>query len=90
MVPRNPGVMLLWYTYRHQVVHLSNGILIKVGSPFKIKWVTEGRPATRAEVLESINSGLPTFREVTARDGPEAVRRGEEDLQIALKLVPGK
>lgn len=63
---RNPGVTLLWTTQSYEIFNDGNGRpLIQVGDPVGgVEWFAEGRPATRAEVLHSIETGLPLLREV--------------------------
>jgi hypothetical protein len=97
MIERNPGVMMLWYTRRHHLLNVHRraqanagaGTLFQLGRPFKLEWYTQGRPATRAEILESIESGLPILRETAAQqDGPAGVAYLETQIVDAMKLVP--
>jgi hypothetical protein len=96
MIERNPGVTLLWYTKRHELMNsprrpgvANPGILFKLGRAFKIGWYREGRAATRAEVLESIESGLPILREYAEKyDGPQGIMIMEMQITHALRLVP--
>jgi hypothetical protein len=37
--------------------------LFRIGEPTSVAWYAEGRPATRKEVLVSIDSGLPLLQE---------------------------
>lgn len=60
MIERNPGVTLIWVTYSYQLYEdPAGGYLFRIGPSVKTSWWREGRPATRAECLESIESGLP-------------------------------
>jgi hypothetical protein len=95
MVERNPGVTLLWYTRRHELQTVrgrpgaGDGILFKLGRAFKTEWFREGRPATRAEVLESIETGLPIIREKAEQhDGPEGMALLEIQITQAYRLLP--
>jgi hypothetical protein len=60
---RNPGVCLVWATatWRTFVPPVGDGygVLFQLGDPTSTSWWTRGRPATRAEVEASIESGLP-------------------------------
>lgn len=60
---RNPGVTLVWITKSYRVMRVDNGVLFRIGDPTETLWFAEGRPATRAEVEQSIESGLPLLRE---------------------------
>lgn len=97
MIERNPGVTLLYYTRRHKLIASPEmpeagahaGVLFSLGRPFKTEWYARGRPATRAEVLESIESGLAILRgHAEAHDGPEGVELLQRQYDEALKLVP--
>jgi hypothetical protein len=58
---RNPGVVMLWHTHNYEVFKVDNGVLIQMGEPESVEWLACGRAATRDEVLESIESGLPNL-----------------------------
>lgn len=62
MIKRNPGVILLWITKGYRVVKDDEGFVLRLGAPTEVAWYREGRFATRAEVLESIESGLPALQ----------------------------
>jgi hypothetical protein len=74
MSERNPGVTLLYTTRSCRPVrsHTNGGagagILFQLGDPTALEWYREGRPATRAEVLESVAGGLPFLEDLAARD----------------------
>jgi hypothetical protein len=96
MVERNPGVTLLWYTRRHELINSTykpgvagRGVLFRLGKPFLTEWYAHGRDATRAEVLESIESGLPVLREASMKhDGPAAIPLLENQITQAMRLLP--
>jgi hypothetical protein len=88
---RNPGVLALWVTrgFKTFAPEQGGGWLISVGEPERIEWWREARPATRAEVLESIESGLPLLRANADREGPAARRALEETYVPRLtKVLP--
>lgn len=58
-IKRNPGAVCIWVTKRHRLFPVGNGVLFDIGHPESVRWFAEGRPATRAEVDESIATGLP-------------------------------
>jgi len=97
MIERNPGVTLLYYTRRHRLIASPEmpekgahaGVLFQLGRPFKTEWYARGRPATRAEVMESINSGMELLRASAAQhDGPEGVAQLESQYAEAMRLLP--
>jgi hypothetical protein len=92
-IRRNPGVALVWVTLRHTVFRPEfgvDGLLCELGEPTSLQWFAQGRDATRAEVLESMNSGLPALREACQLDADPAdsLRMLDEQCQRALALVP--
>ena len=85
-IRRNPGVALIYITNRYRIHRERNGILFELPAPAAVEWYCEGRPATRDEVLESINTGLPILRKVADQDNAGA----ELDAAVAeaMKLLP--
>src|SRR5947207_1774914 len=66
---RNPGVTLIWITQSYQIYKpAGGGRLIEVGDPIAWEWWAEGRTATRAEVEESIRTGLPHLEEIASQE----------------------
>jgi len=68
-IARNPGVALLWITRAYEVFEnpgQRGSYLITMGTPESVEWWAEGRRASRAEVVASIDEGLPNL-EVLAR-----------------------
>jgi hypothetical protein len=79
MIARNPGVTLLWTTRSYLTFDDSKGgMLFRIGPPVSLEWFREGRAATRAEVAESVRSGLPILADVARQQGgiaPDALAR---------------
>jgi hypothetical protein len=80
---RNPGVTLLWHTRGYEVFKVAEGntgYLITMGEPESVAWYACGRPATREEAVESIDSGLPNLQAVarTEKGGMEALAKAQE------------
>lgn len=90
MIRRNPGVTLVWVTgYRAwKPVTAHDGTLFDIGEPKEALWFSRGRPATRVEVLASIDSGLPLLREMAEADGPDEVAKLDEMHEQALAHIP--
>lgn len=88
MLPRNPGVTLIWVTRHWSTFRAPGGILFRIGKPSTTEWYAEGREATRAEVLASIESGIPTLEEMAKKDGPEAEVALAAQFLTAMELVP--
>jgi hypothetical protein len=85
-IPHNPGVMLLWVTHSYKPFDAGNGVLFELGPPCEAVFYREGRPATRAEILDAINKGLPHLREAAKADGGE--KQLDAEIERAMKLLP--
>lgn len=88
MLRRNPGVTLLWTTLDYRLMRDRGGVLFRVGQPEKLEWFAEGRVATRPEILDSIESGLPVLREIAQKEGAESITALDRMIDTAMKLVP--
>jgi hypothetical protein len=88
MIQRNPGVTLIWHCRAYRKLRIDGGLLFRIGSPHRLEWFAEGRPATRAEVLESFETGEPILRRQAELDGPKAVELFETMLERAERLLP--
>jgi hypothetical protein len=78
VITRNPGVTMLWFTRSFELFPDGKGrYLIQMGAPVAVEWYREGRRATRDEVQESIDNGLPSLEAMarTEEGGIEALRR---------------
>lgn len=92
MILRNPGVALVWTSRTWSPFRVGTGLLFDVGDPVETAWYAQGRPATRAEVLAAIDSGLPLLRSEAERSGDPAAALAhiEQQLERALELIPGE
>lgn len=88
-IPRNPGVVLLWTTDAYRVITGQGGEpLFRIGAPSKLEYFAEGRQATREEIVESIESGLPYLRDMAAKEGPEALTELGRQIVRGYDLIP--
>jgi hypothetical protein len=74
---RNPGCVAIWTTRTYKLFRPdkgTDGILFQIGEPEHVEWWREGRPATRAEVDEAIESGMPFLANEAKREGGTALR----------------
>ncbi|VTT96530.1 Uncharacterized protein OS=Burkholderia pseudomallei BPC006 GN=BPC006_II0514 PE=4 SV=1 [Gemmataceae bacterium] len=88
MIERNPGVAAVWETLTYSAYPDNGGWLFKVGTPRRVLWFAEGRPATRAEVLASIESGLPALRALAA--GPRDLAELDRLTLAAHQYLPAE
>jgi len=90
-IMRNPGVAMLWTCRDYRVYRVPNGVLIEMGEPTRVEWFAEGRRATRAEVDESVRTGLPLLEKMAEEEGSRAVaqlRTYVERFQPHLPVAP--
>jgi hypothetical protein len=89
-IARNPGVALVWITRDPiRIVRYEPVPLFNVGEPVETLWFAEGRRATRAEIMESITSGLPLLRGEAVLEGPKALAEFDVQVDRAMQLLPG-
>lgn len=87
MITRNPGVTLLWTSKKWTPFRVENGVLFDIGEPTAIEWIRERRTATRAEILESIESGMPTLEAEARQVGQRAEADLAKKVKAALEIV---
>lgn len=90
MIRRNPGVTCLWSTKKVKPFRVDHGLMFQLGDPERIVWLCRGRTATREEILESIESGMPLLREATNLDADPAasMRDLERMYTAAMRHLP--
>jgi hypothetical protein len=82
----NPGVTALWTTREQEAFSDDKGgVLLRMGDPNEVLWFAEGRPATRAEALESLEEERETLRSVAAAGEQPAL---EAAYAQALTYLP--
>lgn len=72
-VDRNPGVACVWETRHFKPFRTGDSWLIEMGDPLSMKAWAQGREATRAELVHSIETGLPALAEAAAKEGEQAL-----------------
>jgi hypothetical protein len=89
MIKRNPGCVCLFETPLAKAFDDGRGgWLIRLDAPTRVDWWAEGRKATRAEIMASIEGGLQLLEAEAKKDGADAVRRLGRMWQIAMHLLP--
>ena len=90
----NPGACAVWITksYRPYIVPGTTGRdrqwLITIGPAHEVLWFAEGRTASRAQIEDSFTRRLPLLREVAQAQGPEACAYLDEQVAVAMALLP--
>lgn len=94
-ITRNPGAVCLWIaTARPKPQRTPTGtIIFRLTDPDQVEWYAEGRTATRAEIMASIDSGLPFLRIECEREASEARRAAAHTLldkmiEQTMRLLP--
>jgi hypothetical protein len=92
-IMRNPGAVAVWVeTEQTKPFKAGDGILFELGNPERVEWYAYGREATREEVLESIESGLPLLMDTIQQEEPEFRAAARDELERrkanAFTLLP--
>lgn len=88
-IDRNPGCSAVWVAKKFSVINLGGGdYLFRVGEPTEVTWWAEGRTATRAEVIASVESGLPILR--SKADGPGDLAEFDRLVAAAQQFFPAE
>jgi hypothetical protein len=87
-IDRNPGACALYETRKASPFRSGDGCLFRLGEPDRIDWWADGRPAARAEVWASIESGYPLLLNLAKQDGPRAIAELERLRDRAMELLP--
>jgi len=91
MITRNPGVICLWITREYEIFNDGRGKpLLTVGKPERVSWWCEGRAATRVEVENSVQGGLPILLAEAKREGSFAVEALGKQTKFAEGFFPSE
>ena len=93
MIDRNPGVTALWTTKRYKPFVAPGGlegVLFDIGDANAVEWWAHGRTATRQEVLDSLESGMPLLEQACEQDDDPVSSRTMLSLMRlqAMRFVP--
>lgn len=89
MLLRNPGVAVVWITRGYQIfLDNFNKPLLKIQPAEEVLFFREGRAATRAEVVDSIETGFPSLYDMAVEEGHFAVEELFKAKDFAYKLLP--
>lgn len=74
LLDHRPSVVCLWQTRSASLFSDgAGGTLLKVGTPIKVRWYSQARPASRDEVVEALNRSYELLCEQAALDGEDAL-----------------
>jgi hypothetical protein len=88
VMPHNPGVACIWTTTKYQLNIKREGIIFILGDPDQVEWYAQGRYATRQEVIDGLNKGLPVLGALAEKEGPKSVQQLAEAIQRTAVLLP--
>lgn len=87
-IDRNPGVVAVWVSRSFSLFNDGrNNALVRIGDPIQVRWYAGGRDATRAEVMESIDSGFPILQ-AEARKQPGAMQALLRQRDAVVPYLP--
>jgi hypothetical protein len=89
---RNPGVVCLWISREYptptKVWAGNEGVLYQLKDPIETIWYREGRLATRQEVIDAIDEGLPTLMDIAKGESQRAVEALKRMTKHAMHYLP--
>jgi hypothetical protein len=89
-LPGNPGAVCIWITHSYKPYRVPGGTasdwLIRVGDPVEVLWYCEGKPATRAQIMDSFDRRLTLLEDVAREHGEETVLA--EHVARTMALLP--
>jgi hypothetical protein len=92
---RNPGCVAVWIETRPTTPErVGDGVLFHLGEPVSVEWLTQGREATRDEVLDALFSGMVVLEETIMLEPPSERPAARLELNrlvaIAQALAPAE
>lgn len=85
----NPGACCIWITQKYEPYWVTpKEWLIRLGEASTVSWWMSGRPATRDEILESIDRRIPTLQALAQKEGPKGVQLLARMVKEVIKLLP--
>jgi hypothetical protein len=88
-IPGNPGACAIWMTKNYRPYPVEGGnFLIRIGAPLEILWFCEGKPATRKQIMDSIDARLPNLTVLAEQQGPIAIDALKKQLRNTMALLP--
>ncbi len=79
---------VVWTVKRYRLVQVNGRSVFDIGTPEHVRWYTEGRLATRTEVLASIDSGLPALYESAKPRGQVGADEVRRRYEACTPLLP--
>lgn len=80
----NPGACAIYITETFRPYQTGGSWLIRLGEPVEVLWYCEGRPATRADILDAFERRLPALEVIAKEHGKEAVLAAHVEKAMAL------
>jgi hypothetical protein len=87
-IPGNPGACAIWVTQSYEPYLVEGSWLIRIGPAEQVLWFAEGLPATRQQILDSINGRIHFLEEIAKQEGPRAEAHLAREVEGALALLP--
>jgi hypothetical protein len=81
-IMRNPGAVAVWITKTLTASRHDGSVLFRLSEPERVRWFVEWRPATRAKVDRSIETGLPFLIAEAKRQGVDPADTLQEFARV--------
>lgn len=84
----SPDLALVWVTRRCSLVRTLGSDLFEIGEPEQTFWYIAGRNASRQEVMNWVQAGLPEMYEIARRQSETAVMELDTRVARAARVFP--
>jgi len=84
----NPTACALYTCREWHLVKVSNGYLLQLGEPSNVEFWHRAQLATRGQVIDAMNIGLPKLAEVAREEGPDSLAELRRMLHVAQAYLP--
>lgn len=87
----NPSACCIWITHNYKPYRFPDSPrdwLIRIGDPIEVLWYCEGKPATRAQIMDSFERRLPELQKVAASESAEAEKMLAAQVAQTMTLLP--
>lgn len=85
---RNPGMVAVWVADDIRLERVPGGDLFTFGDPTSLLWFTQGRAASREEILAAFANAVPFLEAVAKDDGPAGMKELDRLVTRARALLP--
>lgn len=80
----DPGVVLIWVTLHFQEYEDEGKKILDLGLCEYVRWFNGGRAATRQEVMDAVNAGIPELEKMCQNEDDRYELERRKKIAVAL------